>query len=153
MSKHYDPHAPIPNDSIFREFLKKGTKVKDPLFRFIYLWIAFEWIITTDENEKKEMWDKVNEFCRKNSHLLSDLTLDKRFPAEIEMINNSNIGCYDGGNFRQRLFMKIYKIRSNTFHGSKSFSAPGNLDLLKASNTILEAVLVAINEKSLRNAW
>ena len=70
MGKHYNPHTSIPDDSVFKEFFSKSINESDPLLRFIYLWIAFEWIITTDENEDKNTNIKIDEFCRANDNLL-----------------------------------------------------------------------------------
>jgi hypothetical protein len=139
--------------------LKKND---DAIVKFMMHWIAFNWLYSEYRygGEVSET-QAIIEFCRENYERLSrynafrgreiNIFLDQPVRSVVSaMVTSEGTKEYKDlvyGNGLSRLtslMLTIYRVRCNLFHGSKSLMIQRDLDLVRASSTILEGYLKAV---------
>ncbi len=155
----------------WEEWYDYGVENNDPFFvKFMTLWVAFNQIyskfsgeekkpkservqimkcLEKDEEDKlltKELFDSIfaSPFIKvfKDDSVCSYDRLEKKFiPDSFE--NNKTVKN-ENEQWQERikaLFMMIYQVRCNLFHGSKEVSNPRDVKLVKCAGEILEMYL------------
>ena len=141
----------------YRYGLEKGD---EPIMRFMMHWIAFNWLYSSfckcvGEDLKEAAAIKI--FCESNYTKLSKydpFTTDAfqvflENPVEDEHNGSTRIRRFEDLRHKtglQRmiaLFLTIYQVRCNLFHGSKSLRIERDVSLVRAASVILEGYLKA----------
>ena len=155
----------------WEEWYDYGVENNDPFFvKFMTLWVAFNQIYSkfSGEDEKpkservqimkclekdeedqlltRDLFDSIfaSPFIKvfKNDPVCSYDRLEKKFIPDSfknnETVNNENEQWQER---IKALFMMIYQVRCNLFHGSKEVSNPRDVKLVKCAGEILEMYL------------
>ncbi len=138
------------------DWYKFGLERNDDFFsRFIMHWIAFNWLYAECDEESER--SNIRAFCRYNAEKL------RRFDAfSTDAINiflegpviDAKTGQHPyhekqyqrlkKDNSITDLFLTMYQVRCNLFHGSKSIHSERDISLVRASAEILEGYLKAL---------
>lgn len=135
------------------DWYKYGLERNDDFFsRFIMHWIAFNWLYA-ECNEDRER-DGIRAFCRNNAEKLRkydafSTEAIKVFLEEPVKDSRSGLQPYHEKQFQQiktkqsitDLFLSMYQVRCNLFHGSKSIYCERDVALVRASAELLEGYL------------
>ncbi len=140
------------NYEMAKEWLYRGKKENDTLYRFICFHIAFNSLY--DQETKKYEYHRVSSFIKKyiKRNPLYDpsfLKKSEEWSTDVKNVRDSNVKSYirNESNPKIKLFMSIYQIRCNLFHGSKSMYYKRNVGLIQDSANILEDLLTRIITK------
>lgn len=147
-------HMNIRNNAL--EWYKYGLERNDDFFsRFIMHWIAFNWLYAEcDEMSERE---SIRAFCRYNTEKLRKYDAFSTEAIKIfweEPVKDSRSGLhpYHEKQYQRLkkdrsitdLFLTMYQVRCNLFHGSKSIYRDRDIALVRASAEILEGYLKAL---------
>lgn len=143
------------------EWYGYGLLVGDDFFlKFMMHWIAFNWLYNecTDEFE----WERIQSFCNNKKQYLE--MYDAFSTAEYKTLissekveigqNSGKIKRYINNAYDKlmttndipSLFLILYQIRCNLFHGSKSIRCDRDIKLVRISSVLLEGYLKALFE-------
>ncbi len=155
----------------WEEWYNYGVENNDPFFiKFMTLWIAFNQIYSKFSGEEKKPKSErvqIMECLEKDeeNHLLTRELFDSIFTSPfIKVFKEDPVCSYDrlekkfipdafknnetvkneNKQWQERikaLFMMIYQVRCNLFHGSKEVSNPRDVKLVKCAGEILEMYL------------
>lgn len=147
-----------------REWYEYGIKQGDDrISKFIFLWIAFNWLYTGCRQETEER--NIRKFCELNWETLAryDAISEPAFRVfEDRPVWSPHRGqgavrrlhedlFSDDEQVRIRsLILTIYHVRCNLFHGTKSIYNKRDVELVQSSGTILDGYLKAILEGGFR---
>ena len=135
--------------NIALEWYQYGLEKQDDFFmRFMMHWIAFNWLYSEYYDEDIKEHDAIESFCAINMKKLSQY--DAFSSPFIEVFRNKPVGDRTGVRKIHRdrcnllnqknitaLFLTIYQVRCNLFHGSKSIHNQRDIELVSSSAEIL----------------
>ena len=149
-----------------QEWFNRGFIESDPIIKFMFYWIAFNWLYNecrADNNTYQT--DAIEDYCRKEYEKLSsfnafDTPVIKIFLEQpVRDILNDEVTNEGKHRFRTlrdenagkhrliSLILTIYHVRCNLFHGSKSLHIDRDLQLVEASSKIMEGYLSTVLTK------
>lgn len=141
------------------EWYKYGLdKNDDAIVKFMMHWIAFNWLYSAYGDRRET--NNIKAFCQNNYDSLSHYDAFSDKAIEIFMTSPVYDVIHDRNeNRKQRyeklknaqgverlesLFLTIYQVRCNLFHGSKSLHIDRDIQLVRAASIILENYLKAL---------
>ena len=140
------------NYDIAKEWLNRGKNETEIVYRFICFYIAFNSLY--DQEKQRWEYERVSSFIKKYMernpfYNPSSLMHSKEWSKDIKNVRDGNVKSYirNESTQKNKLFMSIYQIRCNLFHGSKSMYYKRNVDLIQDSANILEDLLTRIITK------
>lgn len=146
----------LPGKNNALDWYKYGLERNDDFFsRFIMHWIAFNWLYA--ECDEMSERDSIRAFCRYNAEKLRkyDAFSTEAITIFLEkpvLDSRSGAHPYHEKQFQRLkkdhsiadLFLTMYQVRCNLFHGSKSIYRERDIALVRASAEILEGYLKAL---------
>lgn len=140
-----------------KQWFDKANRETDSVNKFVFLWIAFNWLYSQNEyridhDEKKS----IRNFISVNKKYLEkydafhtneiDIFLQDKIHSELPGYKRT----YDYNQLRNNevneLFLAIYQVRCNLFHGSKSLRNDRDMKLVENSAIILKNYLHTLPE-------
>ena len=149
--------------SYARDWFERGCCSNDPVVKFMMHWIAFNWLYRgcDKDGEKTKIIEFVNDNFLTLEHFNAFSTPDFEVFRErpVNGIYHQRVITYNreyndliGGCGRKKkvksLFITIYHVRCNLFHGSKSLLIPGEVRLICAAANILEGYMAALLDEN-----
>ena len=134
-----------------REWFKRGQKEENGIYKFFCFFVAFNWLYNTEHcryeyNRVKNYvskavfpWKEYNAYKLLKTGAFMEPVKDTRSGEVKDYIKNES-------NLTIKLFLQIYQVRCNLFHGSKSMYLERNKELVTDSCIILEDFLKRVFE-------
>ena len=144
------------------EWYKYGLEKKDDsIIKFMMHWIAFNWLYSEYRHFETSEKNAIREFCREHYNELAEFDAFSTDAIKVfleEPVHDvmsastriSGINQYrslkedDGLTRLTSLFLTIYQVRCNLFHGSKSLHIERDVELVRSSAVILEGYLKSV---------
>ena len=146
----------MPKPNYASEWFEYGLKEDDSIIKFMMHWIAFNWLYSECRREQER--SNIKMFCYQNYDRLSAydafssdaFQVFKEAPVRDETSGRTDRSLYismleDRGEKRLvSLFLTLYQVRCNLFHGSKSLHVKRDIELVRAASVILEGYMNAL---------
>ena len=168
MNSISNEHTPR-EDKVFRDIHAKqwydyGCEAKDYIAQFMFFWIAFNWLyndpvfyslrddsISDKPSEKDQILNLVDaSFVQLRQYDITKVGKFKTFKKHV--IFNEKAGspntyayrklCSNNEKTRiQGMFLTLYQVRCNLFHGSKVLGTPHEEEIITSASIILKGYL------------
>ena len=129
-----------------KEWKERGDNAEHYVSKFFCYYIAFNWLYNTenDNTEYARIEGYINTFISKYpSYNPQSLLKSREWNQEIRDSRSGGVNKYiqKPVNPCIHVFLQIYQVRCNLFHGSKSMKNPRNKILVKEASDVLEDLL------------
>ena len=132
-----------------KEWIDRGDKEENYIFKFFCYFVAFNWLYNQETDENKE-YERVKAYVEKKISKWDDyhpfLSLNQEWKWPVRDDKKGDVKSYikNEEDDTVKLFLQIYQVRCNLFHGSKSMRTDRNKVLVEDSCKILHDFLIRI---------
>lgn len=145
------------NFSFVQEWLKRGNQESNYIFRFFCYYIAFNWLY----NSRNERWEyerikgyvksKISGWNGYNPNTLLKNAHEWRHSVKSERSGKTKRYIINETDPVIKLFLSIYQVRCNLFHGSKSMGNERDAKLVMDGSIVLQDFLNRVIEDGKEN--